>query len=546
MKRCMALLVTVVLLVLNAAIFFAQATSNARDVVFEATVNRVMLTPRPKAGVVEPTVDRGIESELYRQGYIPIGSLSLSWVVAADEVDVVAAGSDEEVGNYLLWPETKAKILQALQARAATAGGDLVQMTGPSIVEGDSTPREGSVCTGARPTSNGRDTLCVSFEFGVKSGCRQTFQSRKGTNCVAWYVIHDPARSKKVSLVTPVWRLEPELVRGWHDYSYPEDGIAIFAPSKPVFQRDTLGTAQYVINLGGDQTIRITIDPRPLFLDTGFLRNHGRRMLDGRNYKITSDREIERAGYKGVELEAQGVEASGGQRVKLRYLAVKGKLFTLSHFGSTDTPVPVARDRIFDSLMVIDNPPGPTAGRSLAPPPPASPTPATGRSLKPLPPADTAVPSAGGWQEYSYPEYGFSISAPFKPDFWTDAAGGNYLIKLTPAQQITISVHPHLTNSVKDMGLVKMDTRRSFLESNVNITSEREITWAGHQGFEWEGLGKKARVKMRFLRVKGKDFILHYFGLLDAPVPAERDRIFDSLKFLADSPSSPVKAPAIR
>src|SRR5262249_33228459 len=305
----------------------------------------------------------------------------------------------------------------------------------------------------------------------------------------------------------------------WQEYSYPEDGFSISAPSKPRFQK-TGETSEYVLYLASDQMIVISIGTiyAPYEIPAAkekeeekrtalLVKAQTKKLFETLKVKLVSQKEITFAGYPGLEAEAEG---AGGRRAKFRAFDVRGRLFKLLYLGPPGMPVPADVDRFFDSLKF-------TPGQAVQNP--------------------VAAP---GWQEYSYPEDGFSISAPSRPDFKKVPQGNlenhNYTVNLDGNRVVMVSVtDTKLGNNLNATQALSAAKTAFSSGLNLKLSSEREIKLREIPGLEFAGEGPQWRARCRFYMVQGKLVQMIALGPVSLPLAPESDGIFKSLNLLSDS-----------
>jgi hypothetical protein len=184
-----------------------------------------------------------------------------------------------------------------------------------------------------------------------------------------------------------------------------------------------------------------------------------------------------------------------------------------------------------DASTAPNKPPPVPAGVADSPPRAASLSPA------PSIPVPTVTGLAGGWQQYSYAEDGFSIAAPSKPEFQKVSQEAldnhNYNISLAGDRALLISVTDTKQGDKLEPQRALPAAKDSFVKKlNLKIISERAIKLAEHPGIEFEGRSDQWHVKSRLYAVKGMLFNLVSIGPASMPVAPETDRVFDSLMLL--------------
>jgi len=146
-----------------------------------------------------------------------------------------------------------------------------------------------------------------------------------------------------------------------------------------------------------------------------------------------------------------------------------------------------------------------------------------------------------GWKEYSYTADGFAIKAPAEPALSKQAqatATGtvevhNYAIEMGNNSGMMISVAEiQGAENTPAKDLLQRAKNGAIQAVKATLSSEKEITFAGHQGVEFEAANDSFHMRCRMFVVKSKLVTMMAIAPVGTSIPADSTRIFDSLRFL--------------
>ena len=151
----------------------------------------------------------------------------------------------------------------------------------------------------------------------------------------------------------------PAPESGWREYSYPDDGFSLQAPSQPGFEKQQSATAsgniemrQYSLDLTSDVQIMMSVSDFPN-------ANHAtpKDALEGavsgsiQNTKATktSEKDIQLQNVPGIEFEAE----TSGYHLLGRYYWKNNRLFALMAVSPSGQAPPPDELKVLDSLRFI-------------------------------------------------------------------------------------------------------------------------------------------------------------------------------------------------
>lgn len=149
-----------------------------------------------------------------------------------------------------------------------------------------------------------------------------------------------------------------------------------------------------------------------------------------------------------------------------------------------------------------------------------------------------AQESPAGWKQYSFATDGFSVSAPSEPVKQEGSTGRvevrNYAIELGNNSGVMISVAQIAgSENTPPKSLLQGAKNGALGAVKAKLTSEKEITFAGHPGLEIEAATDTYHMRARFLFAQPRLVTLMAIAPAGAPLPQDAPRIFDSLKVFA-------------
>src|SRR5579864_7272520 len=114
-----------------------------------------------------------------------------------------------------------------------------------------------------------------------------------------------------------------------------------------------------------------------------------------------------------------------------------------------------------------------------------------------------------GWKEYSYASDGFSVSAPVAPARQDSAAGSgvpihNYGIELGNNTGVMISVAGLAQSDAAPKVILEGTKNGAVKAMNGTLTSQKDITFAGNTGMEFEAGNADFHMRCRMFLVKNK------------------------------------------
>jgi|SRR5579864_9238111 len=147
------------------------------------------------------------------------------------------------------------------------------------------------------------------------------------------------------------------------------------------------------------------------------------------------------------------------------------------------------------------------------------------------------------WKQYSYPSDGFSISSPLEPAFSKEirpTSSGtatlelhNYAIDLGNNTVVLISsteIEGADRTPAKDM---LAGAKAGAIQSlKARLTSEKELTLQGTPGTEFQAESDSFRLHARMYMVGTKLLTVLAMGPMTSAIPANANRILDSLRLL--------------
>jgi hypothetical protein len=302
----------------------------------------------------------------------------------------------------------------------------------------------------------------------------------------------------------------------WKEYSYPEDGFALTAPSMPTLEKKQQATAsgkvemrQYSVDLANNAGVLMSVSDFPNTADSDpktVLESAVNGSVQATKAKKTFEKDIERQQIPGIEFDAEGDTF----HMRGRYYWSKGRLFSMLAVAPIGTAIPEDAVRVFDSLKFV-----PAAQEQAAKP---------------------------DWKEYSYADDGFAMTAPSKPSFEKQkqaTASGNiemrqYTLDLVGSVEVLMNV--------SDFPNANHATPKEALEGAVNgstqppkakKTSEKDIELQQVPGIEFEGESNGYHLLGRYYWKNNRLFSLLAVSPLGQPVPTDVLRVMDSLKFVA-------------
>lgn len=151
---------------------------------------------------------------------------------------------------------------------------------------------------------------------------------------------------------------------------------------------------------------------------------------------------------------------------------------------------------------------------------------------------------APNWQDYSYADDGFSLSAPSKPAFTQqsrETASGtvqihNYSVQLDSDGGVMISSANFPPMDVPAKDLLQGGKNGALQSVHATLVSEKEITLGGYPGLEFEAKSDAFHVRARMYMVKTRLVTILVIAPAGVPYPADSSRILDSIKLIAPAP----------
>ena len=145
----------------------------------------------------------------------------------------------------------------------------------------------------------------------------------------------------------------------WKEYSYPDDGFALTAPSKPAFQKQQQATAagnvemrQYSVDLESDSGVLMSVSDFPNAEKADpktALEGAVNGSIQATKAKKTSQKDVALQQVPGIEFEAE----SEAYHMLGRYYWSKGRLLSLLAVAPINAPIPADAVRVMDSLKLI-------------------------------------------------------------------------------------------------------------------------------------------------------------------------------------------------
>ena len=283
----------------------------------------------------------------------------------------------------------------------------------------------------------------------------------------------------------------------WREYSYPEEGFAITAPTEPklVSKTTASGFANriYEIDFDENHSVQVHVAPSsPQAKLQGSCELIAKR-VNGRVLFEKSD-----TAY-GTETEECDLFV-GSARIQDRMFVLNRHLYQLI------TTRPTA-----------DHSPTKEMERAVA-------------SFRPL-------PITAEWREYRYPEEHFSISAPFEPRLMksTTPAGAEvhtYMVGLDRDRALSVTVVP-APDTVGTEELFRRTCQSLAEYIKGNVTEQRSKSLFGTEG--WTCLAQSDRLRLRNDEILVKGFFFQITvgaPLSDPGFPAETERLFASFRWI--------------
>ena len=308
----------------------------------------------------------------------------------------------------------------------------------------------------------------------------------------------------------------PAAAPEWKEYSYADDGFALKSPAQLSLQKFQQPTAsgniemrQYSLDLNKDTGVVMSVSDYP----NGKSVSSKEALEEGVNGSIQATKATKTAG-KNIQLQqVPGIEYEADTdafHMMGRYYWQNGRLFAMLAVSPLGQPVPA------DVLKVMN-------------------------SLKFLPVAQMPASQAPQWKQYSYPEDGFTVTAPSPPTFAkqekpTDSGSlelRQYSVDMGGSVEIFISV--------SDIANTSHATPKAILEGAVNGSlpptkatklSEKDIALQQVPGVEFEATTGDYHLLGRYYWKINRLFTLLAVSPLNAPLPADALRVMDSLKFV--------------
>jgi hypothetical protein len=146
---------------------------------------------------------------------------------------------------------------------------------------------------------------------------------------------------------------------GWKEYSFPDDGFAISAPSEPIFEKDTTQTP---IGPLESHTYQVPLGAGGGFMVSAAEFKQGeavpvRELLQAAKNGAAANSKSTASKERDVSLEGNlGLEFELGNEVfhsRVRVFYVHGKLLTVMAAAPAATAIPPEADRLFNSLRLI-------------------------------------------------------------------------------------------------------------------------------------------------------------------------------------------------
>ena len=578
MRRLSILSVSLVLLSWFAAVPHCSGMQNRPQPTVTLLVKDASFSARNTAVVSDASAP---ELELLQKGYVLIGSVSANWPLAASEVDKAGIPAPAVIGDAE----------QLMVKAAAASGGDLITLPQPQTSDLDSRNYPTNCHFVTIP---GKETKITTYK---KDGSfEQRYEHGKPkTERVCEDLVTADKRFYSLKASAAIWRLEPEMARQLITASEGNDAaiqaaeakgftvprsslfVAIeagdiprvtqllnrgarlnallpdgFPPTASYHRRTTplhravwakhTQVARLLLDHGADVNARDNADETPLQYAVWDGPGYEREMVEiatfllehGANpnvyYKKDNETPLHRA-IRSANVELVRVLLKHGAYRSLKdqscwtvWQYATNRLATERSGYSSDSKK-VARLKQIIALL----------GQ-----PPASST-ASKRDASADPNKPPLVSGAGspikGWQQYSYAEDGFSISAPLQPGFKKvsveNLENHSYDIAPDDKHSLSITVTNLKQSNIPEAKLVLPAAKDSFVDRlKLTIVSEKEIRLAGHPGIEFEARSTQWSVKARIYLVRGTLFNLISLAPANMPLAAETDRIFDSLTLL--------------
>jgi hypothetical protein len=146
------------------------------------------------------------------------------------------------------------------------------------------------------------------------------------------------------------------------------------------------------------------------------------------------------------------------------------------------------------------------------------------------------------WKGYSYPSDGFAITAPSEPKFATQVKStdaGNvevhtYSIVLADSNVVMIS-SSEVRGLEKEPPKARLQKAKegALKAGNATLTSEKEIVLGVYPGLQYEATAQDLQVRARMYIVQNKLIQMLEIAPVGVAIPADADRISNSLKLLA-------------
>jgi len=155
--------------------------------------------------------------------------------------------------------------------------------------------------------------------------------------------------------------------------------------------------------------------------------------------------------------------------------------------------------------------------------------------------AAAAVSQSAEWKQYVYPNDGFAISAPAKPqaqDQSTDTATGRlqshtYAIELGGDSGFMVSVTDFGKGpNINAKAMLQAARDGSLKSTNSKLISEKEISLEGNPGLEFDFEAPAHHGRARYYIFQGRLLTLMSIAPAGKPLSLDTARIFNSLRFL--------------
>lgn len=147
----------------------------------------------------------------------------------------------------------------------------------------------------------------------------------------------------------------------WKEYSYPDDGFLVSAPTEPVLTKSPpLPAGQpeprnYAIDLGNNCGVMVSsteIKGAESVAAKSLLAGAKNGAVQAMKATLTSEKELTLEEYSGIEFEAE----NESYHVRGRMYVVKSRLFTLLAVAPKSTAAPPEAGRVLDSFKLAKEP----------------------------------------------------------------------------------------------------------------------------------------------------------------------------------------------